>query len=316
MSSNCDAFNNPGDSVHPSALTFPMKLRSLFLLGAIIICLLAAALQKYAAALPLKIDDPSSPAHLRLEVSAKPTDGRLHAQLAIALLKPLEEVAPNTDESSLYGPDFTLHHPNVAEARKHTDLAIKHAPTVLETQIASTMTLMAEGKGEDAIQPGRRVVDLAPKSADSHILLARAHLLAGCAQGCECRESLRKEKKEERKQGRKSALEAREEEAKKSSERQSATPAARKAAVKDRSTLRAGAMWRIMEAGRILQTATSSEPENAYAKRLAKESKKLVTLDAHKVLTTEQVMSYAQCHYFFGQELEGQPCDKRRYKYE
>ena len=194
-----------------------MKLRSLFLLGAIIICLLAAALQKYAAALPLKIDDPSSPAHLRLEVSAKPTDGRLHAQLAIALLKPLEEVAPNTDESSLYGPDFTLHHPNVAEARKHTDLALKHAPTALETQIASTMTLMAEGKGEDAIQPGRRVVDLAPKSADSHILLARAHLLAGCAQGCECRESLRKEKKEERKQGRKSALEAREEEAKKSS---------------------------------------------------------------------------------------------------
>ena len=39
-----------------------------------------------------------------------------------------------------------------------------------------------------------------------------------------------------------------------------------------------------------------------------------MTLDAHKVLTTEQVMSYAQCHYFFGQELEGQPCDKRRYK--
>ena len=251
MSSNCDAFNNPADT----------STRALHLSYEATVALPARRnnhlppRRRFAKIRGGLTTQNRRPVIARRTYAwrcppSRPT-GRLHAQLAIALLKPLEEVAPNTDESSLYGPDFTLHHPNVAEARKHTDLAIKHAPTVLETQIASTMTLMAEGKGEDAIQPGRRVVDLAPKSADSHILLARAHLLAGCAQGCECRESLRKEKKEERKQGRKSALEAREEEAKKSSERQSATPAARKAAVKDRSTLRAGAMWRIMEAGRI-----------------------------------------------------------------
>lgn len=84
----------------------------------------------------------------------------------------------------------------------------------------------------------------------------------------------------------------------------------------DRGTLRAGAMWRIMEAGRLFKQGHDAQPDNAEALRLMKASRHLVSLDAHKVLNTEEVMLYGECSRFFGQELDGALCDKKRYKYE
>ena len=204
-------------------------------------CALAVFVQ-HLAAVPITVRDPNSTGYLRLRIKESPSNGVLQAQLAIALLAPVEEVVPNGDEGSLYGDQFTLYHPNVAEARRALDIAMQRAPQALETDRAHTMVLMAEGHGEDAIQPGRRVVEKAPKSAASHILLARAHLLAGCAQACQCRELLRKEKRSEKRSGRKSALEKREEEAEESQRRQEASkdPSKAKPMMKDRGSLRAG----------------------------------------------------------------------------
>jgi hypothetical protein len=265
-----------------------------------------------------ELRDPSSPARLRAALRKAPDDGRIHARLALALLRPTAAIAPNTDDESLYGSDFTLHHPDATEARTAVDAALKATPRALETHLAETAVLMAEGRGEDAIQPGRRAVEAAPKTAHAQVELARAHLLAACAQGCAARESLRVEKRAEQKAGRrKTALEAREEEGRRQQEaKQKREHSDGRGELSDRGSLRAGAMWRIMEAGRILQQAAADEPANDEVRKLARDAKKLTKLDAHKVLSTEQVMAYAQCHYFFGQQLDGSPCDMKRFKYE
>ena len=268
---------------------------------------------------PLHVRDPASPAYLRAALEARPNDGRLHAQLALALLAPIESVAPNTDDESLYGPDFTLYHPNAAEARKALEKALSSAPDILETKLAHTAVLMTEGKGEDAIQPARRAAELSGSSAHGHIENARAHLLAGCAQACSARVSLREEKAAEKKGGKKSALEAREEEGRKQQERQENSKkggGANGPTTWDRGSLRAGSMWRVMEAGRILQQAAKADPKDAYARRLARDSKRLTQLDAHQVSSTEALMIFGECKYFYGQELDGALCDKKRYKYE
>lgn len=271
------------------------------------IALVALAVQREQ----LELVDLGSTAHLLITA---PVNGKQQALLALALLRPLESLAPNADNDSLYGSEFTLHHPNVARARAAVDAALAAAPHMLETHQAETAVLMAEGKGEEAIQPGRRAVDAAPtpaQAAQEQIQLARAHLLASCAMSCSARESLRAEKRAEEKAGRrKSALETREDEQR---QQQEATTKGRKM---DRSTQRAGAMWRIMEAGRILQQAAASAPADQEVKRLARSSKSLVKLDANKVLNTEQIMVYAQCHFFFGQQVDGAMCDAKRYSYE
>ena len=66
----------------------------------------------------------------------------------------------------------------------------------------------------------------------------------------------------------------------------------------------------------ILQQAAKADPKDAYARRLARDSKRLTSLDAHQVSSTEDLMVYGECHYFYGQLLDGHACDKKRYKYE
>ena len=264
-------------------------------------------------------------AGLRRQHSEKPNDSHVSAQLALALLEPVDGIAPNTDESSLYGGGLTIHHPNAAEARQLMERALKDAPRLATVQLAHQAVLMAEGRGEEAIQPGRQAVELAPEAdkAAANIAWARSHLLAACSQGCAARESLRKEKREEKKVGRKSALEQREksaeeDQARRKSQEEGGDGAPPKMTV-DRGQLRAGAMWRIMEAGRLLGEASEKDP--ASAKRYAKIGKKLAKLNAHKVLNTEEVITHGECHHFFGQELWTSPtqsalCDMKRYKYE
>ena len=261
---------------------------------------------------------PGSPALLRQELVERPSDGNLSAVLALALLESTDEIAPNTDADSLYGGKLTLYHPDLAEAKQLVERALKLSPGVPEAHLAHQAVLMAEGNGEDALQAGRKACELRPDSADMYIDLARAHLLAGCAQGCAARNDLRAEKAEEKKRGRRSALEKREADGRKDEERKAARE---KGEVKNhlsqgREALRAGAMWRIMEAGRLLKQASEYEPTNLRAKKLERKSRHLITLDAHKVLSTQQVIDNGQCHFFFGQELDGHLCDKRRYKYE
>jgi len=262
--------------------------------------------------------DSSSLAGLRHELAARPGDGNLSAALVLALLEPVDEVAPNTNENSLYGPSLTLYHPNLAEARRLLEQALQLAPNTPETHLAHQAVLMAEGRGEDAIQVGRKAVELQPETAAAYMELARSHLLAACAQGCAARNSLREEKKEEKKRGRKSALEQREADAVKHEERKAARDknGAKGHLTQDRGALRAGAMWRIMEAGRLFKQGMEAEPKSVRAKQLERRSRSLVALDANKVLSTPQVIELAQCHFFYGQELDGELCDKARYKYE
>ena len=228
-------------------------------------------------------------------------------------------MAPNAGADSLYDPDFTLRHPNVAESRKAMEVALKLSPSLSEAHLAHQAVLMAEGRAEEAIQPGRRALDLNPTSAHAYTAWARSHLLAACAQGCAARESLREEKKKEKAAGRaKTQLEAREEEQRTQMERREMAKD-RKPTGKppmDRGQLRAGAMWRIMEAGRLWKQGAAAEPESEEAQQLHRMSKRLITLDAFKVLNTEQVIQFGQCEHFFGQELDGHTCDKKRYKYE
>mmetsp|Transcript_7294 Transcript_7294/g.19116 ORF Transcript_7294/g.19116 Transcript_7294/m.19116 type:complete len:308 (+) Transcript_7294:33-956(+) len=259
---------------------------------------------------------------LRHALSERPSDGNLSAALALALLEPVDEVAPNTDEGSLYGGSLTLYHPNLEEARRLAERALHLSPDSPEAHLAHQAVQMSEANGEDALQAGRKAVELRPQSADAYVQLARAYLLAGCAQGCAARNSLRDEKKEEKKRGRKSALVAREEEAQKHAElnanRKSGggSGSGRSHLEHERSALRAGAMWRIMEAGRTFKQAHEADPTHEYAKELERNSRHLITLNANKVLSTQQVIEYGQCHFFFGQELDGQLCDRKRYKYE
>lgn len=255
---------------------------------------------------------------LRRAQSERPHDGNVSAQLALALLEPVSEVAPNTADDSLYGPSLTLYHPNVAEARRLVEQALKLSPGATETHLAHQAVMMAEANGEDALQAGRKAVELSPSSAEAYAALARSHLLAACAQGCAARNSLREEKREEKKRGRRSALEAREAEQAKHEELKQARErgTGKNHLSQDRGGLRAGAMWRIMEAGRLFKQGLEAEPTSASAAALERQSRRLVALDAHKVLSTQQVFEYGECHYFYGQELDGQLCDKKRYKYE
>jgi len=271
-----------------------------------------------ASRTPLQLLDPSSVAAMRMAAAQRPGDGALQANLALSLLRPSSVAAPNTNEDSLYGPDFTLGHPDMSESRRAMERALRYAPNLAASQAAHQAVLMAEGHAEEAIQPGRRAVELAPTSAAAYIDLARSHLLAACAQGCSARMSLRREKQEDKKRGKaKSALEQREAQAEVSDARQKASERGKSAGMPtDRGSLRAGAMWRLMEAGRLLKTATEVEPTDTEAKRLHKQSRGLITLDAFKVLNTEQVLHHGECSHFFGQELDGNLCDKKRHKYE
>ena len=122
---------------------------------------------------PIVIRDPSSPAALREAIARRPSDGASNAKLSLALLRPTVAVAPNADATSLYGGEFTLGHPAVAESRMAMEAALKYSPKLVETQLAHQAVLMVEGRAEEAIQPGRRALDLAPTSADAHAALAR-----------------------------------------------------------------------------------------------------------------------------------------------
>jgi tetratricopeptide (TPR) repeat protein len=305
-----------------AALCSTMKalatLRRLCLVGAVLAVAVAAYLHRLKVE-PISVRNPFSPAALQESLAKRPSSGPLHAQLALALLQPVDEVAPNAGADSLYDPDFTLHHPNVAESRKAMEVALKLSPSLSEAHLAHQAVLMAEGRAEEAIQPGRRALDLNPTSAHAYTAWARSHLLAACAQGCAARESLREEKKKEKAAGRaKTQLEAREEEQRTQMERREMAKD-RKPTGKppmDRGQLRAGAMWRIMEAGRLWKQGAAAEPESEEAQQLHRMSKRLITLDAFKVLNTEQVIQFGQCEHFFGQELDGHTCDKKRYKYE
>lgn len=315
----CDLHKNPPTEGTAAFLCAFMK--AILLLGrlGLVVAMLvvaAAALVHKLHAEPVMFKDPTSIPALRESVKVRPNSGALHAQLALKLLQPDERVAPNADETSLYGPDFTLHHPSAVEARKAMEVALKASPTLSEVQLAHQAVLMAEGRAEEAIQPGRKALDLAKDSAHAYAELARSHLLAACAQGCAARMSLRDEKKKEQKAGRKSALEAREEEQSAQRKRQEMSKGGGGRPPIDRGQLRAGAMWRIMEAGRLLKQGAEAQPEDETAARLHKDSKKLITLDAFKVLNTEQVMQFGECEHFYGQELDGSMCDKKRYKYE
>lgn len=289
-------------------------------------------------------------AQLREAAEVRPGDGAVRAQLALALLEPVDEVAPNTDEESLYGPGLTLIHPNLAESRRLMEEALNLAPDLPETHLAHQAVLTSEGNGEDAIQPGRKAIELTPQSGLAYASLARSHLMAACAQGCQARNDYRRERKAERLSGRKSPLEAREAEAAKRQERAKAKERGEQPPM-DRGSLKAGAMWRLMEAGRLLADGAKAEPSNKDLKKLAKRSRGLTKLDGHKVLSTEEIIKHGECHRFFGQaraparwqmpglstslrqprhslattttalfchaqELNGEMCDKRRYAYE
>lgn len=157
--------------------------------------------------------DPGPVVPLRRATRLNPRDGAAQARLALALLKPTPEVPPTADEGSLYGSDYVLAHPDAEEARAAMDEALRLRPGASETHLAHQAVLMAEGRAEEAIQPGRKAIELAPKLAKGYVELARSHLAAACAQGCGARMDLREEKKSEKRSGKKSALEAREEEA-------------------------------------------------------------------------------------------------------
>lgn len=171
---------------------------------------IAAALLHTLSSTPLEVLDPNSTRALKEGITRRPHDGAIHANLALALLRPSDELAPNGDETSLYGADYTLYHPNTAESRREMEKALKLAPNLAAAHLAHQAVLMAEGNGEDAIQPGRRAIELMPNDAESYWALARSHLLAGCAQGCRARMSLREDKKQEKKDGRRTALAQRE----------------------------------------------------------------------------------------------------------
>ena len=265
---------------------------------------------------------PDEVAILREALATRPTDGELNAKLALKLLAPVDHMAPNIpDDSSIYSEGFTLGHPRADDARKAMEVALRVSPGLSSSHLAHQAVLMAEGRAEEAIQPGRKALDINPHSAHAYTELARSHLLAACAQGCQARESLRREKKEEKKSGRKSALEQREREAAENQRRQEAAQQGSSRPPLDRGGLRAGAMWRIMEAGRLLQQAAAADPGSAGTARRGKAGRKLAQLQGSKVLSTEEVMAHAQCQHFFGQELAPDPdsrylCDKKRYKYE
>ena len=123
---------------------------------------------------------------------------------------------------------------------------------------------------EEAIQPGRRALDLDPTSAHAYTAWARSHLLAACAQGCAARESLRTEKRKEKSLGRRSQLEVREEEQRRAQEQRQS---GKRPSTLDRSTLRAGAMWRIMEAGRLWKQGAAAEPNSEEAQLFHRRSK-------------------------------------------
>ena len=191
--------------------------------------------------------------------------------------------------------------------------ALKLSPLLSTSHLAHQAVLMAEGRAEEAIQPGRRALDLDPTSAHAYTAWARSHLLAACAQGCAARESLRTEKRKEKSLGRRSQLEVREEEQRRAQEQRQS---GKRPSTLDRSTLRAGAMWRIMEAGRLWKQGAAAEPNSEEAQLFHRMSKHLLALDKFGMLDTEQVITFGECKHFFGQKVDGHLCDKKRYKYE
>ena len=142
--------------------------------------------------------------------------------------------------------------------------------------------LLAEGQTEDALQPGSKALELDP-SARTYMALARAHLAATCALACQARAEEQKTK---------------------------AGLGPEPARGKDAGTLQAGAMWRVMEAGRNYEAAANAEPENEAAQEASLKSKPLRNLDAFRVSRTAELFELAECSVYEGKRLNGKRCPR------
>ena len=118
--------------------------------------------------------------------------------------------------------------------------SLRQSPHSLSgTHRAQMALVLAEGRLEDALGPGSKALEL-DKSVRTYTAFAAAHVMAACAMACR----------------------ARSEEQKLAAGMSASTDPS-----KDAGSSRAGAMWRIMEAGRHLAAGAALEASTASSRR-------------------------------------------------
>ena len=261
-----------------------------------------------------QVTAPTVISRIQRAVDDDPFNADLQSQLAMAMIEPNETYPATANAESLHGGAFVLDHPAISESRLIMEKALKLMPGSAEPHFAHQAVLMAEGRVEEAIQPGRKAIELSSDSSRGYRELARSHLAAGCAQACAARLMLREEKKLKKN---------------KASAQTQALAASGQLGGRgqgdgrdggrgtvDRGSLRAGSMWRVMEAGRLLQTATKVNPTDDELAAMARKSKPLTNLNAHQVSSASQLIHYGECEWFYGKTLDGGLCDRKRHGYE
>jgi len=242
---------------------------------------------------------------LRQKLRLKPSNSSLHSKLALQLAyggAAAQEDSASAADQSLHHP-FILNHERLDEMRAISAAALEMAPESTAALRAQMAVLMAEGRAEESLQPGMKAIRIDPNCVDANKELARAHLGAGCAQACQARTIFREEKKKPKYDN-----------TPKPKEEERGGGGGRPP--RDIGSLRAGSMWRIMEAGRLYKQAAAIDPSDKELKELSQRTLSLRTANAHSVMNIAALLSAGQCDVFYGKELDGELCDKPRYKFD
>ncbi len=218
----------------------------------------------------------------RLLQSENPDDAAALAELAEVRLESGQGCRPPSEVELTVG----------REAVKRADVVARSAVDPLDARewsavLRAKLALkLAEGLAEDAIGVASDYVQAAPKSFGAYLAKAHALLAAACSRACAARhqEQLLAHAPDGAVWGAKHPS-------------------------SEAGTLRAAAMWRVMEAGRTLEAAAEAAAGEEAA-RAAEASRGLRELDAFKVSSTEQLWRLARCEMYEGVRLDGKRCPR------
>jgi len=216
-------------------------------------------------------------AKIHAKIKSSPDDSGLHALNAFLLLESGFGARPPSDEQ-------------LAEGKKAHEKALKLLGSAAQTAdlVRSEFALgLAQGEAEASLAHGQQLVEL-DGSVASRAMWAKAYLAATCSKACAARhqEQLAKHAPD-------GAVFTR--------GKEPGTMA---------SAHRAAGMWRVMEAGKVLQAAAGAHPTHIWALAASRASARLRSLNTAKISSSAELFELAGCAAYEGVKLDGARCPK------